>query len=49
MKKDISHPSVTDKISAATDDQTTYFILNEFHAKGQLWFSLSLINIICSP
>ena len=49
MKKDISHPSVIDKVSAAKLDQTTRLIFNEFHANGQLEFLLSVINNNCPP
>ena len=44
MKKDISHPSVIDKVSAAKFDQTTRLIFDEFHANGQLEFLLSVIS-----
>ena len=49
VKKDTSHPSVTDKVSAAKVDRTTRFIFDEFQANGQLRFSLSVINNICPP
>ena len=49
MKKDISHLSGVGKVSAAKVGRTTHFIFDEFHANGQLWFSSSMINIICPP
>ena len=49
VKKDISYPSVTNKVSAAKIDWTTCFIFDEFHTNGQLRFSLSVINNIRPP
>ena len=36
------------KISTATVDRAAHFIFDEFDANGQLWFALSVMNIIIS-